>query len=192
MRSGLIIIVIAISLVSLYSCKNQAAVDEKKPGNTVKIKQLYINAKDGLRMRNNPDVTGTKTGLIPFGTKVEVTEEKSDEITLAGAKGKWSKIKWNKKTGWVFGGFLQENKPVALSDAQCIQRLQDCVGNETDIEKCLINETTILCYDNKKYSEGMKTGLDKLKGKNYDYMVDNCQGANKMDLCEYACYLKFK
>ena len=42
---------------------------------------------------------------------MKLLEEKGEDISLAGTTGKWSKVDWNGKTGWVFGGFLSEKKP---------------------------------------------------------------------------------
>ena len=42
---------------------------------------------------------------------IEGREGIGKEITIAGATGKGSRVKWGKKTGWVFGGFLSVENP---------------------------------------------------------------------------------
>jgi hypothetical protein len=74
---------------------------------TENINFRYVGAKSGLMMREKPDVKGKTITLIPEGEELVLIEEKSEKINIAGKKGKWSKIKWKDKTGWVFGGFLQ-------------------------------------------------------------------------------------
>ncbi len=69
-------------------------------------KSRKIISKGGLRMRDAPDISGTKIGVIPRGEIVELLEESGETITISGATGKWSRVKWKNKTGWVFGGFL--------------------------------------------------------------------------------------
>jgi SH3-like domain-containing protein len=65
-----------------------------------------VISEGGLRMRDAPDISGTKIGVIPNGQIVELLEESGEMVTISGATGKWSKVKWNNITGWVFGGFL--------------------------------------------------------------------------------------
>jgi hypothetical protein len=38
-------------------------------------------------------------------------EETGDIITIAGARGRWSKVDWEGTVGWVFGGFLTDVPP---------------------------------------------------------------------------------
>jgi uncharacterized protein YgiM (DUF1202 family) len=66
----------------------------------------WVTADVGLNMRAAPDLKAEKIGLIPYGEKVKLIEETGDRITISGATGKWSKVQWKGKTGWVFGGFL--------------------------------------------------------------------------------------
>jgi hypothetical protein len=80
----------------------------------------YINAADHPRymkvetggsplvMRESPDRQGRPLGNIPDSTIVAFVEETGNEVEIAGKKGKWTKISWETKTGWVFGGFLSE------------------------------------------------------------------------------------
>ena len=70
----------------------------------------WISASKGLRMRDKPSLKGKKIGVIPFNTKVTFLEEKGANIVLVGRKGRWTKVKWDKKRGWVFGGFLSREK----------------------------------------------------------------------------------
>ena len=61
-------------------------------------------------MRNAPSTSGKKVNVIAFGTQVLLISEKGDSIELAGKVGRWSEVSWDGKTGWVFGGFLSNNK----------------------------------------------------------------------------------
>jgi len=69
-------------------------------------KARTVNSKGGLRMRDNPDQKSQIIVVIPEGEKVELLEVTGDEVTISGATGKWSKVRWKYKSGWVFGGFL--------------------------------------------------------------------------------------
>jgi len=65
------------------------------------------SASGGLNMRDKPDASGTLVATIPDWVKVEAFEEAGNEVTIGGVAGKWTRVKWNDKTGWVFGGFLK-------------------------------------------------------------------------------------
>ena len=75
-------------------------------GNIPAEKSRTVISKGGLRMRETPDQKGEVMVVIPEGDKVELLETTGDEMTISGATGKWSKVKWKEKSGWVFGGFL--------------------------------------------------------------------------------------
>lgn len=70
----------------------------------------WVTADVGLNMRDSPSLKAKKIGLIPHGEKVLLIEETGNLITISGVTGKWSKIKWKGKMGWVFGAYLTSNK----------------------------------------------------------------------------------
>jgi hypothetical protein len=59
-------------------------------------------------MRSSSQLKSKIIAVIPEGTRVTLVSEKGKEITISGVKGKWSRVKWKGKTGWVFGGYLAE------------------------------------------------------------------------------------
>ncbi len=69
--------------------------------------ERFADAKAGLVMRETPAASGKKICVIPNGEVVDLIEETGESVTIAGKSGKWSKVKWNDTTGWVFGGFLK-------------------------------------------------------------------------------------
>lgn len=66
----------------------------------------YVAVKDGLNMREEPSPTGKKMLTIPYRQEVQKLEEKPESFTIDKTPGKWTKVSYNGKTGWVFGGFL--------------------------------------------------------------------------------------
>jgi hypothetical protein len=62
---------------------------------------------EGLNLRSKPSTKGAIIALIPFADEVSVIEESGAEETLVGRSGRWTKVSWNGKTGWVFGGLLR-------------------------------------------------------------------------------------
>jgi uncharacterized protein len=71
----------------------------------------WVTTEAGLRMRENPDFKSKKIDTIPYADEVKILQEKGKNITISGATGKWCKVEWKDKTGWVFGGFLNETVP---------------------------------------------------------------------------------
>jgi hypothetical protein len=74
-----------------------------------------VNALGGLRMRELPDVSAPVVVLLPQGAEVAVIESSGPEIQLAGKTGRWTKISFEGKTGWVFGGFLDSGSPATTT-----------------------------------------------------------------------------
>ena len=91
----------------------------KKPA---EIKLMYVGAKDGLNVREQPAPTGKLLKTIPFGDMVRVFEEKGEPITIDKITGKWTRIECRSLgsvscNGWVFGGFLAEHRNAAMDAA---------------------------------------------------------------------------
>lgn len=66
----------------------------------------WVISEEGLNMRETPNEKAKKMYTIPFGAEIVFIEEIGEEVSIDDAVGKWSKVKWNNKEGWVFGGFL--------------------------------------------------------------------------------------
>jgi hypothetical protein len=82
----------------------------------------WVNAKEGLIMREYPELGSKRITTIPYGEEVFLLEEIGDEITISNATGKWCIVQWQDKKGWVFGGFLCEYDP-HLNDELTISEL---------------------------------------------------------------------
>ena len=90
--------------VSETGCKKSGAPEAKSGA-------VFVDADGGLNMRKDPALNGELVALVPNGSAVTVLEEKDPVIEIKGIKGKWTKISWNDKTGWAFGGFLKAGSP---------------------------------------------------------------------------------
>lgn len=71
----------------------------------------WIAAEKGLRLREAPSETARIITLIPHGSEVRFRGEEDREMTIGGAKGKWTKVSWQGREGWAFGGFLSTSPP---------------------------------------------------------------------------------
>lgn len=93
--------------------QEQTIKEGDSPETIIEDKEIVITensrkiiAEGGLQMMDVPDISGYKITVISKGQIVELLEESGEMITISGTTGKWSRVKWKNKTGWVFGGFL--------------------------------------------------------------------------------------
>jgi hypothetical protein len=103
----LFIFFLLLPVIFSMSCSNGKSNQDT---GTAETQIRFVSADAGLRMRDAPHLDGNQLCIIPFNTEVKLLEESGEEITISGAAGKWSKVEWNGKQGWVFGGFLSESK----------------------------------------------------------------------------------
>ncbi|MDR0474025.1 MAG: hypothetical protein LBH43_10195 [Treponema sp.] len=71
------------------------------------MKYMYVNATDGLRVRNSPNINGERIALLPHLTVVAIIREDSSFVTIDNIRGKWVFIQTNfdffriGQGGWV-------------------------------------------------------------------------------------------
>lgn len=79
----------------------------------------YVNAENGLIVREKPSQGATKVGMLDFGTVLEITEHTNLQLDVVdGGKklsGEWVKIRGIDayeffEEGYVFNGYLTEEK----------------------------------------------------------------------------------
>nr|WP_318660868.1 SH3 domain-containing protein [uncultured Treponema sp.] len=97
---------------------------------------MYVNAKEGLNIREEPSLRAKKIGAIKYGEFVKVSSEgKLEEID--GITARWIKVVINfngneendfEICGWVFGGYLQAECP--MSEGEILNYLRKL--NKTD------------------------------------------------------------
>lgn len=61
-----------------------------------------------LALRVAPGRKSNFIRAIPYGATVEVLDRFGPDDMARGVEGKWYKVAYRGKTGWVFGGFLRE------------------------------------------------------------------------------------
>lgn len=74
----------------------------------------YISSIAGLNLRENKDVASKVISTIPFGKEISILQEDEEEIFLSDRYGKWLKVEYFGKTGWLFSGFLCDFDPTPL------------------------------------------------------------------------------
>jgi hypothetical protein len=61
-----------------------------------------------LKMREAPNLKGSLITVLEKGTIVKILEQTESSIKVDNIESPWYKISINKKTGWVFGGFISK------------------------------------------------------------------------------------
>ncbi len=66
-----------------------------------------IDAKSGMKMRENAGTSFKQIGYIPHFSEIEILDQDGPEETIYDIKSKWFKVKYQETTGWVFGGYVK-------------------------------------------------------------------------------------
>lgn len=90
-------------MMAVLACIAVSCGEEKK--------MRYIAASSGLSLRFAPRAGSRRVAVIPFRDEVNVEKESGRKRTIQGKTGRWSRVVWKGKKGWVFGGFLSETMP---------------------------------------------------------------------------------
>ena len=106
-KSGFVII--SIFLLCFIGCKIKEEVKEESIN-----ENRWFNSPEGLRMRDQPGVSGNILLTVLNSEKVTLLEEKGEILTIQGGTGKWSRILWQENEGWVFGGFLSKEEIIIV------------------------------------------------------------------------------
>jgi hypothetical protein len=113
MKSPIYMFIILMVLIS--NCTRKTGVefnDEIRfeaeiPDNIQEVKtSMYVNAPEGLRVRNSPGLDGDRIALLENLTEVLIIEEDENNVNIDGINGKWTFIEADNIRGWVFGGYL--------------------------------------------------------------------------------------
>ena len=100
----------------LIFCSNFLfSLDARYFENNTNIDYLYVKSPEGLRIRNKPDLSGNKIGVLYDRMKVKIISV-GKETTIDGIKSNWIKILLPIETaqtkenvyGWIFGGYLTD------------------------------------------------------------------------------------
>lgn len=78
----------------------------------------FVNAENGLALREKPNRSAPRLGVLDYGTALEVVEHTNIEISVMDdsiqRKGAWVKVRsidaYDTFEGYVFNGFLTEKK----------------------------------------------------------------------------------
>jgi uncharacterized protein YgiM (DUF1202 family) len=76
----------------------------------------YVAAKNGLSIRENPDVKSAVIGKIPYGTAITIAYPDSiSSISVEGLMGAWAKVTYAGKQGFIINSYLLPEAPPKAS-----------------------------------------------------------------------------
>ncbi|MBN1499913.1 MAG: SH3 domain-containing protein [Spirochaetes bacterium] len=71
--------------------------------------KVYITVSK-LNYRSEPDVNGKLLGQLKLAEEITIMEKSPDTSVVGDTENYWYRFKAGKKTGWVFGAFLTNEK----------------------------------------------------------------------------------
>ena len=64
-----------------------------------------------MKFRSKPNINSEKIGFMPYKTQIKILDDSSGSVeTLFNKTGRWLKVEYEGKIGWVFGGFVEIEK----------------------------------------------------------------------------------
>ena len=151
---------------------NEETINTLEESRGVKAEETLINedrwidAPDGMRMREQPDSSSNTVTVIPSFSKVLLIEETGEEMTLQDHTGRWSFIEWDGQRGYVFGGYLSKEKIAPpLSQTGFYYGKYDFIDDPYN-EQYIIFRDDNTCTINKNMCEGFYD-------KDYFYRIDD-------------------
>lgn len=85
-----------------------------------KEEPCYVAVPAGLVLRAAPARSAAQLVVLPYGTRLDVSERSSNQDTIDGMTSPWGKVERDGKTGWVWLGFARkhgERAPDAVANA---------------------------------------------------------------------------
>ena len=99
----------------------------------------YVNSREGLNIRAEPNAGAAKVGALKYGEFVEVAEE-GEKASIDGIEARWTKIIIDRngldsedefrRYGWVFGGYLQEKCPMSEAEITAYLKRLSATGED--------------------------------------------------------------
>lgn len=70
--------------------------------------EMEVAVQGGLNYRSSPGLQGRILGSIPYRSRIAVLERETNEPSRRNVKGRWYKINYNGRTGYVNSKYLRE------------------------------------------------------------------------------------
>ncbi|GMT50062.1 MAG: hypothetical protein IEMM0008_1601 [bacterium] len=114
---GLMLTLFSGSIILILALSNGYTVVYRK-GNRLNVLASSLN------MRAQPSIKAKKVRKIPYGARVIVLEKTKSAFKSEGIKGHWVKVKYGKRIGYVFDGYLTK-RPVPPKNCKGLKHYAD-------------------------------------------------------------------
>jgi len=132
--------------------------------------------KSGLSLREKPQIAGKKLATIPAGKEFIILDSAGPEAVIEQKPGRWFKVKYLKKTGWVFGGFVTVKPPATKApepEAVASTAVADPATLQAQEAAAIASFSNLVHRDKETLHLKLKTGDEKL-------LVDSPEPAEEM------------
>jgi len=89
--------------------ETEHTVGEPVTGTQRNAKLRFVSAKEGLRVRDKPDINSNVIGVLEYKKQFSFIEESKDSSTIDGITSYWYSLAIGDGYGWVFGGYLESS-----------------------------------------------------------------------------------
>lgn len=134
----------------------------------------YVNAENGLFIREKPDKNSERTGKLEYGTSVRIIQNTEIELKIKDGEeeisGKWVEIQEieGDQSGYVFNGYLtpdQLSKRIEIKFQDFSLQMEMNVLDENGELKKIQKDTAIVYLDLGETAEGKKIRIHQSKFK---------------------------
>jgi murein DD-endopeptidase MepM/ murein hydrolase activator NlpD len=85
----------------------------------------FVN-DENVRFRSEPNTASTIIDKLNFAEKIEIIVKSKEEDTIGGVKSSWFLVRRESENeGWVFGSFIQKNKPEKKESSEEVKPEKD-------------------------------------------------------------------
>lgn len=88
-------LILVLFIIIFRICSNNPAKDNR-------YVPSKITAKSGASIRDNPSRNGKVLIIAPLHSEIEIIQRKVRNDTIGNRKGSWVKVRYQKKTGYVW------------------------------------------------------------------------------------------
>jgi len=121
MKNLVVMLILAFAGTSLYPAASEEPIQNNPK----------VIAFSGLKLRAEPNKSGKVLKVIPFAQSVEILDTLDNVQSVEWLTGRWVKIKYEGRTGYVFDAFLTP-LPIPVNDYELSQ-------NDADISYPLLS-----------------------------------------------------
>ncbi len=112
---------LALFVFSQCTPKRRTFLDPPQNKTRSKQNMMKIEAAGGLRLRKSASTKSNPVAIIPSGELVEILETEKQMKTIGRKTGRWCRVDWRGKKGWLFDAFLVQLTSVHSASSRQIQ-----------------------------------------------------------------------